>query len=46
MYLKLSLRVLNLDFCPLHPTSTYICGVNIMPRVRSGKKDCYLFKVL
>ena len=39
MYIKLSPRDLNLDFCPPHPTSIYTCGVTTalrMPRMRGG----------
>ena len=34
VYVKLLSGDLNPDSYPLHPTSTYICEVNIMPRVR------------
>ena len=33
---KFSLEDLNSSFCPPHPTSTYICGVTIAPRVCGG----------
>ena len=36
MCVKLPLRDLNLGPCPPHPTSTYICGVTIAPRVCGG----------
>ena len=38
MYVKLPPKDLNLDLCPLHPTSTYTCGVTIAPRVCGGQE--------
>ena len=37
MYVKLPPRDLNPDICPLHPTSTYTCGVTIAPGVCGGE---------
>ena len=34
MCVKLLYKNLNLGPCPLHPTSTYTCGVIIAPMVR------------
>ena len=39
MYVKLPPRDLDPDICPLHPTSTYTCGVTIAPRVYDGNKN-------
>ena len=36
MWMKLSLRDLNLDSCLPHPINTYTCKVTIMPRVRDS----------
>ena len=38
MYVMLTPRNLNLEPCPLHLTSTYICKVTIVPRVYYGKR--------
>ena len=36
MYVKLSPEDLNSNICPLHLTSTYTCGVTIVPKVCGG----------
>ena len=43
MCVKLSPENLNLGPCPLHPTSTYTCGVTTVLRVRSG--SCNIFNI-
>ena len=38
MFVKLIFEDLNPNSYPLPPTSTYICGVTTVPKVRGGKK--------
>ena len=40
--MKLFLKDLNPDSCSPHPTSIYICGVNITLKVYGGKKKSLL----
>ena len=40
MYMKLSLKDLNLDHYRSHSTNTYSCGATILPRVCNG--ICFL----
>ena len=39
MCVKFPLGDLNLNPCPPHPRSTYICRVTIVQRVRDGKNS-------
>ena len=42
MYVKFPPRSLNPDPCSPHPTSTYICGVTIIPKVYGSKSTINL----
>ena len=45
MCVKLLLRDLNPNPYPLHPTSTYTCGVTIAPRMSNSNTSLFLKKL-